>query len=265
MPYLFTAAYQSWFDYMANGGKHYSNGTFISDAVALFAKQWGFDCVPAIIYDNKNEFTDFFYSIKDLYGCDMDILLCRMERDENEKFACECFVRFPVAYQKWYINWLNEGIEHFIMATCDSYIEDLYHIDAELQYHQQQHQENFHDDDEYDHLLSHLEQEDGDDDDLDSLPDLISENSDTDQDDPFKDYHYQPDTKKTNDDITPEQALQLIDSNEKIDTQFTFSSMSYEEAQQLQQDADSAWNDTTQYHQDNHFNKNKDWDYSGGW
>ncbi len=264
MPYLFNAAYESWIDYMDNGGRQHSNGSFVSDAVALFAKQWGFDVIPAIIHDYKNEFSEFFYSIKNHYGCDMDVLLDRMESDTDEKFACNCFIRFPVKYQQWFINWLNQGIEYFIFATCDSYMEhpfSFYHsnnktIDyydeeviesPETENYTQQHYES-----DYEDSLPDLEEVVTDDD---------NEHDDDDYD-PYKNYYYD-DPKKTNDDIndiTPQQALDVI---EKMDTPITFGSMTYEEAQELQQNAEDTWNQ--QYHTANHFNKNNDWDYNGGW
>ena len=250
MPYLFNAAYESWIDYIDNGGRQYSNGTFISDAVSLFAKQWGYDMIPTIIHDYKNEFSHFFYSIKNLYGCNMDVLLNRMENDNDNKFACNCFIQFPVAYQKWYINWLNEGIEYFIMSTCYSYIDTDHYFNKSTNYYQQQ---------DIDSPEDHPQQ-DYESDYEDSLPDLVEVVTDDDEDDdPYKNYYYD-EPKKTDDDITPQQALDVI---EKIDTPFTFGSMSYEETQEQQQNAEDTWNQ--QYHTANHLNKNNDWDYNGGW
>ena len=254
MPYLFNAAFESWVDYMDNGGRQHSNGTFVADAVALFAKQWGFDVIPTAIYDEKNEFSEFFYSIKNKYGCNMDVLLDRMEHDNDHKFACDCFIQFPVAYQKWFINWLNEGIEYFIMATRDSYIDPDHSFNQVFNkstnyYHQQDFESP-----------QHQPQQNYESDYEDSLPDLEEVVTDDDEvDDPYKNYYYD-DPKKTNDDITPQQALDVI---EKIDTPITFGSMSYEEAQELQQNAEDTWKQ--QYHNANHFNKNNDWDYNGGW
>ena len=264
MPYLFTAAYESWIDYMDNGGRQHSNGTFVSDAVALFAKQWGFNVIPTIIYDEKNEFSEFFYSIKNHYGCDMDVLLDRMERDNDEKFACDCFIRFPVKYQKWFINWLNEGIECFIFATCDSYMEHPYTFNQPNNKTTYYYDEQVIDSPE-DHIQQHYES-----DYEDSLPELEEVCTDDDDDDddydPYKNYYYD-DPKKTNDDIndiTPQQALDVI---EKMDTPITFGSMSYDEALELQQNAEDTWNNNTGWNTylDSNTNKDDDWDYAGGW
>ena len=254
MPFLFDAAYESWLDYMDNGGRKHSNGTFIADSVALFAKQWGHDIIPTIIYDDKNEFSEFFYSIKNHYGCDMNVLLDRMEHDNDQKFACNCFIHFPVKYQQWLINWLNEGIEYFIMETCDSYIDSDYYFNKSTNYY---HQQDFESPEEQ-------SQQDYESDYEDSLPDLEEVCTDDDEDDdPYKNYYYD-DPKKTNDDITPQQALDVI---EKMDTPITFGSMTYEEAQELQQNAEDTWNNNTGWNTyvDGNINKDDDWDYAGGW
>ena len=144
------------------------------------------------------------------------------------------------AIQKWFINWLNEGIEYFIFSTCDASMGHPFTF-----YQSNNNTTTYYDeeaiDSPEDHFPQHYES-----DYEDSLPDLEEVVTDDDDDDydPYKNYYYD-DPKKTNDDIndiTPQQALDVI---EKMDTPITFGSMSYDEALELQQNAEDTWNNNT--------------------